>query len=150
MMRTVHDILQTKGTDVWSVTPDTTVYDALQVMADKNIGAVLVLDQASRVAGVFSERDYARRVALEGRTTHDTRVGDIMSERVFGVHPDQTVEDCMSIMTERHIRHLPVVGADGVVGVVSIGDVVKAMLSHQEFMIEQLEAYITGTPYRPE
>jgi CBS domain-containing protein len=150
MMRTVHDILQTKGTDVWSVTPDTTVYDALQVMADKNIGAVLVLDQASRVAGVFSERDYARRVALEGRTAHDTRVGDIMSERVFGVHPDQTVEDCMSIMTERHIRHLPVVGADGVVGVVSIGDVVKAMLSHQEFMIEQLEAYITGTPYRPE
>jgi CBS domain-containing protein len=149
-MRTVHDILQTKGAEVWSVTPDTTVYDALRLMAEKNIGAVLVFDETSRVAGVFSERDHARRVALEGRTPRDTLVGDIMSERVFGVHPDQTVEDCMSIMTERHIRHLPVVDADGVVGVVSIGDVVKAMLSHQEFMIEQLEAYITGTPYRPE
>lgn len=149
-MRTVHDILQTKGADVWSVTAETTVYDALQLMAEKNIGAVLVFDEASCIAGVFSERDYARRVALEGRTAQETLVRDIMSERVFGVHPDQTVEECMSIMTERHIRHLPVVDADGVVGVVSIGDVVKAMLSHQEFMIEQLEAYITGTPYRPE
>jgi CBS domain-containing protein len=149
-MRTVHDILRTKGTAVWSVSPDTTLYDALRLMADKYIGAVLVLDEESRVAGLLSERDYARKVDLEGRTARDTLAGDIMSERVFGVRPDQTVEDCMSIMTERHIRHLPVVDGDRVVGVISIGDVVKAVLSHQEFMIKQLENYITGTPYRPE
>jgi CBS domain-containing protein len=149
-MRTVHDILRTKGTAVWSVSPDTTLYDALRLMAEKNIGAVLVLDEESRVAGLLSERDYARKVDLEGRTARDTLAGDIMSERVFGVRPDQTVEDCMSIMTERHIRHLPVVDGDRVVGVISIGDVVKAVLSHQEFMIKQLENYITGTPYRPE
>jgi CBS domain-containing protein len=149
-MRTVNDILQTKGTTVWSVRPDTTVYQALELMAEKNVGAVLVLDEASCVVGVLSERDYARRVALEGRTARDTLARDIMSERVFGVHPDQTVDDCMSIMTERHIRHLPVEDGGAVVGVVSIGDVVKAVLSEKEFVIEQLEAYITGTPYRPE
>jgi CBS domain-containing protein len=148
-MRSVRDILQTKGKAVWSVSPDTTVYDALRLMAEKNIGAVLVLDETSCVAGVLSERDYARKVALEGRTERDTLVGDIMSEQVVGVHPDQTVEECMSIMTERRIRHLPVVDQDELVGVVSIGDVVKTLLSQQEFLIEQLEAYITGTPYRP-
>jgi CBS domain-containing protein len=148
-MRTVHDILQTKGTTVWSVTPDTTVYDALELMAEKNVGAVLVLDDEGCVAGVLSERDYARRVALEGRTARDTLAGDIMSTRVMGVRPDHTVEQCMAIMTDRHIRHLPVVDEDSLVGVISIGDIVKAVLSHQEFMIEQLENYITGTPYRP-
>jgi CBS domain-containing protein len=148
-MRTVHDILQTKGTTVWSVTPDTTVYDALELMAEKNVGAVLVLDDEGCVAGVLSERDYARRVALEGRTARDPLAGDIMSTRVMGVRPDHTVEQCMAIMTDRHIRHLPVVDEDSLVGVISIGDIVKAVLSHQEFMIEQLENYITGTPYRP-
>lgn len=149
-MRTVHDILQTKGTDVWSVTPDTTVYDALRLMGEKNIGAVLVLDEQCCVAGILSERDYARRVALEGRTARDTLARDIMSQPVVGVGPDQTVDDCMSIMTERRIRHLPVVDEGGVVGVVSIGDVVKAVLSEKEFVIQQLENYITGTPYRPQ
>lgn len=148
-MRTVRDILRTKGTDVWSVAPETTVYDSLRLMADKNIGAVLVLERGC-VAGVFSERDYARKVALQGRTSRDTAVGDIMSTRVVGVAPGQTVEECMAIITDRRIRHLPVVESDQVVGVVSIGDVVKALISHQEFMLEQLENYITGTPYRPE
>lgn len=149
-MRTVHDILRTKGTTVWSVAPDTTVHDALRLMAEKNIGAVLVLDEGGCVVGLLSERDYARKVALEGRTAQDTLVRDIMSERVMGVRPEQTVEQCMAVMTDRRIRHLPVVDDDGLVGVISIGDVVKAVLTHQEFMIEQLENYITGTPYRPQ
>lgn len=148
-MRTAQDILRTKGTDVWSVAPDTTVYDALRLMAEKNIGAVLVLEEDC-IAGVLSERDVARKVALQGRTAQDTVARDIMSTRVVGVGPGQTVEECMAIMTEKRIRHLPVVDADQVVGVVSIGDVVKAIISHQEFMIGQLENYITGTPYRPQ
>lgn len=149
-MRTVQDILRTKGTAVWSVTPGTTVYQALQLMAEKNIGAVLVLDDEGCIAGVLSERDYARKVALQGKTSRDTLVGDIMSARVVGVRPEQTIEQCMAIMTDRRIRHLPVVGEECVAGVVSIGDVVKAIISQQEFIIEQLENYITGTPYRPE
>lgn len=148
-MRTVQDILRTKGTAVWSVAPDTTVYDALRLMAEKNIGAVLVLEEDC-IAGVLSERDLARKVALQGRTPQETLASDIMSRRVVGVRPGQTVEECMAIMTEKRIRHLPVVDGDEVVGVVSIGDVVKAIISQQEFMIEQLENYITGTPYRPE
>ncbi|MEJ2211458.1 MAG: CBS domain-containing protein [Anaerolineae bacterium] len=148
-MRTVQDILRTKGTAVWSVTPDTTVYNALLLMAEKNIGAVLVLDEDC-LAGVLSERDLARKVALKDRTPRDTLAREIMSTRVVGVRPSQTVEECMAIMTDKHIRHLPVVDDDEVVGVVSIGDVVKTIISHQEFMIEQLENYITGTPYRPQ
>jgi CBS domain-containing protein len=149
-MRTVQDILRTKGTVVWSVTPDTTVYEALQLMAEKNIGAVLVLDEEGCVAGVLSERDYARKVILEGKTSRDTLARDIMSTRVVGVRPEQTIEQCMAIITDRHVRHLPVVDGDHVAGVISIGDVVKAIISQQEFMIGQLENYITGTPYRPE
>ena len=148
-MRTVQDILRTKGKAVWSVTPDTTVYDALRLMAEKNIGAVLVLEEDC-IAGVLSERDLARKVALKDRTPRDTLARDIMSTRVVGVGPGQTVEECMAIMTEKRIRHLPVVDGEEVVGVVSIGDVVKTIISQQEFMIEQLENYITGTPYRPE
>jgi CBS domain-containing protein len=147
-MRTVQDILRTKGTAVWSVAPDTTVYDALRLMAEKNIGAVLVLKE-ERIVGVLSERDLARKVALQGRTPQETKAEEIMSQRVVGVGPDQTVEQCMAVMTDKRIRHLPVVDGDEVIGVISIGDVVKTIISHQEFMIEQLENYITGTPYRP-
>ncbi len=147
-MRTVQDILQTKGSAIWSVAPDTTVYDALRLMAEKNIGAVLVLEEGL-IAGVLSERDYARKVALEGRRARHTLARDIMSTRVVGVGTDQTVEECMAVMTDKHIRHLPVVAGDEVVGVISIGDVVKAIISHQEFLLGQLENYITGTPYRP-
>ena len=148
-MRTVRDILQRKGTEVWSVTPETTVIDALKLMAEKNIGAVLVLDE-DRVAGVLSERDYARKVILQGRTSQDTTAREIMSERVVGVEPQQTVEECMALMTDKRIRHLPVVEGGEVIGVVSIGDIVKNIISEQEFLIEQLEHYITGTPYRLE
>ena len=146
-MRTVRDILQRKGTEVWAVSPETTVIDALKLMADKNIGAVLVLDE-DRVVGVLSERDYARKVVLQGRTSQDTVARQIMSGRVVGVEPQQTVEECMALMTDKRIRHLPVVEGGEVIGVVSIGDIVKNIISEQEFLIEQLEHYITGTPYR--
>jgi CBS domain-containing protein len=146
-MRTVRDILQRKGTEVWAVSPETTVIDALRLMAEKNIGAVLVLEE-DRVAGVLSERDYARKVVLQGRTSQDTTAREIMSSRVVGVEPQQTVEECMALMTDKRIRHLPVVEGGEVIGVVSIGDIVKNIISEQEFLIEQLEHYITGTPYR--
>jgi CBS domain-containing protein len=146
-MRTVKDLLAQKGKDVWSVAPDTTVIDALKLMAEKNIGAVLVLDEHC-VVGVLSERDYARKVVLQGRTSQDTTAQEIMSKRVVGVEPQQTVEECMALMTDKRIRHLPVVDGGEVIGVVSIGDIVKNIISQQEFLIEQLEHYITGTPYR--
>jgi CBS domain-containing protein len=148
-MRRVKDILRNKGTEVWSVAPGATVYDALRLMAEKNVGAVLVMEN-ERLVGVFSERDYARKVALRGKTDKDTQVRAIMTERVVCVRPEQTVEECMALMTDKRIRHLPVVQDERVIGVVSIGDVVKSIISTQEFVIEQLETYITGTPYRPE
>jgi CBS domain-containing protein len=142
-MPTVNDLLQTKGHTVWSVAPNTTVYEALELMADKNVGALLVLD-GGRVAGIFSERDYARKIILKGRASRETPVREIMTERVVFVRPEQTVAECMALMTHKHIRHLPVLAGDEVIGVISIGDVVKAIISEQEFMIEQLENYISG------
>jgi CBS domain-containing protein len=147
-MSTVRDILRSKGHDVWSIGCDVTVYEALKLMADRNVGAVLVMDGGS-LMGILSERDYARKVALYGKTATDTSVGEIMTERVVYVHPEQKTEECMALMTDKRVRHLPVLEEDQVVGVISIGDVVKAIISHQEFIIEQLEHYITGTPYQP-
>jgi CBS domain-containing protein len=147
-MRKVKDILRTKGSTVWSIAPDATVYDALALMADKNIGAVLVTE-AGEVAGILSERDYARKVVLQGKSAEDTPVREIMTERVMYVRPEQTVDDCMALMTDKHVRHLPVVEDDRLLGVISIGDVVKIIISEQEFLIEQLEHYITGAPPRP-
>jgi CBS domain-containing protein len=147
-MRTVRDILRSKGTTVWSVSPDESVYGALSLMADKNIGAVLVMEN-DRLAGIFSERDYARKVDLCGKKAQGTPVRDIMTEQVVGVRPEETVEECMALMTDKHVRHLPVVDGGEVIGVISIGDVVKSIISEQEFIIDQLETYITGTPYRP-
>jgi CBS domain-containing protein len=146
-VRTVKDILRTKGTDIWSIAPDDTVYDALTLMAERNIGAVLVME-SGRLAGILSERDYARKVDLLGKKAKDTPVGAIMTERVVCVRPDETVEECMALMTDKRVRHLPVLEDDQVIGVVSIGDVVKSIISEQEFIIEQLEHYITGTPHR--
>lgn len=146
-MTIVRNILQTKGTDIWSVGPDDTVYEALTMMAEKNIGAVLVMDKG-RLAGILSERDYARKVDLLGKKAADTPVGEIMTGRVLCVNPEQTMEECMALMTDKRVRHLPVIEGGRVVGVISIGDVVKSIISHQEFLIEQLENYITGTPYR--
>lgn len=141
-MYIVKQVLDGKGRDVWSVRSDNTVYEALEVMAEKNIGAVLVMD-GQKLAGIFSERDYARKVILEGKSSRETPVREVMTERVFAVRPDQSVEGCMALMTEKRIRHLPVMRDDRVVGVISIGDVVKAVISQQANQIEHLENYIT-------
>lgn len=147
-MTTVGDMLRSKGHDVWAIGPDATVYEALKLMAEKNVGAVLVLEGDCPV-GILSERDYARKVVLYGRSSRATAVREIMTERVVYVHPEQTAENCMALMTDKHVRHLPVLKGERVVGVISIGDVVKSIISAQEFIIEQLENYITGIPRRP-
>ncbi len=149
MKKTVKDILKGKGYDIWAVTPDDSVYEALKLMADKNVGAVLVMD-SGRLVGILSERDYARRVIFKGKLTENTPVHEVMTEKVLWVRPDQSVEECMALMTDKRVRHLPVFEDDELIGVISIGDVVKAIISHQEFMIEQLEHYITGGYLRPE
>ncbi len=144
-MESVNQVLQTKGHEIWSVTPEILVFDALKLIADKNVGALLVLE-GDKLVGIFSERDYARKVILRGKASTDTPVREIMSLQVFYVRPEQTIEECMALMTDRRIRHLPVLENDNVVGVISIGDVVKAIISEQEFTIKQLENYITGVP----
>lgn len=145
MMKTVQQILQTKGTNIWSISPDAPIYDGLKLMADKNAGALLVLE-AGQLVGIISERDYARKVVLQGKSATDTPIKEIMTSRVVCVYPKQTVEECMQLMTDNRVRHLPVLveGGQQVIGVVSIGDIVKAIISQQEFMIEQLQSYIVG------
>jgi CBS domain-containing protein len=142
-MKTIQQLLQTKGYDIWSINPEAMIFDALKLMAEKKVGALLVLD-AGKLVGIFSERDYARKVILHGKSSRNTPVREIMTERVIYVHLDQTIEECMALMTEKRVRHLPVMSGDQLVGVISIGDVVKAVISEQEFIIEQLENYITG------
>lgn len=140
-MKTVQQLLESKRYSVVSVPSSSTVLDALKVMAEKEIGAVVVIDN-DHLAGIFSERDYARKVVLQGKSSKDTPVREIMTEKVVCVRPEQTVEDCMGLMTDRRIRHLPVLDHKKVIGVVSIGDIVKEMLSEKEFVIRQLESYI--------
>jgi CBS domain-containing protein len=142
-MTLVKQLLRSKGSEVWTVAPDTSVYDALQTMADKNIGALVVVE-ANKVVGIISERDYARKVILQGKSSVHVPVKEIMTDRVFCVTPEYTIEQCMAVMTDKRIRHLPVLDNDKLVGIVSIGDVVKGIISNQEFMIEQLEKYIVG------
>ena len=142
-MRYVNDLLKMKGHDVWSVSPQECVYDALKLMSEKNVGALLVTDE-SKLLGIFSERDYARKIVLRGKFSRETPVEDIMSKKVAYVRPEQTIEACMALMTEKHIRHLPVMDNSNVVGIISIGDVVKAIISEQKFEIKQLETYVTG------
>lgn len=145
-MKMVKELLGEKASDIWSIGPDKSVYDAIALMAEKNIGA-LIVDEGSGLVGVFSERDYARKVILEGHSAYDTKVADIMSSNVAYVEPTQTVDDCMALMTQKHIRHLPVIDSDGELqGVVSIGDLVKSVIAEQEFIIEQMEHYISGRP----
>lgn len=142
-MKTVKQILKVKGSSVLSIQPDATVYDALKLMAEKNVGTLLILEKG-KLVGILSERDYARKVILKGKSSLNTPVRDIMTQRVMFVRPEQTVEECMALMTEKHIRHLPVLAGDQVVGIVSIGDLVKASIEEKDFMIKQLENYITG------
>lgn len=143
-MTTVAEILKTKAiAQVLRVAPDATVLDALRLMADKSVGALLVMD-GEKIAGIFTERDYARKVVLLGRSSGDTPVSEIMTRAVRFVHPDQSTEECMALMTENRVRHLPVVQDGGVVGLVSIGDLVKHIITQQQFVIEQMEQYITG------
>ena len=142
-MKKVRELLENKGTEVWSIAPDASVYDALAVMAEKNIGALPVMDEGT-LTGILSERDYTRNVVLQGRTARDTQVRDIMTERPVCVGPEQTVEECMALMTDKRVRHLPVLDDNQVVGIVSIGDAVKAIISEQQFIIEQLELYISS------
>ena len=139
----VEQILKQKGGALWSVPPDAMVIDALKLMAEKDVGALLVLG-AGRLAGIISERDYARKVILKGKTSLQTPVREIMTQVVVTVRPGNTVEECMGLMTEKRIRHLPVVVEGQVVGVISIGDVVKASLDAKDFVIQQLGNYITG------
>ncbi|MEJ2288748.1 MAG: CBS domain-containing protein [Deinococcales bacterium] len=140
----VRQLLQGKGASVWSVAPDDSVFEALELMAEKNVGALVVME-GDTLAGMFSERDYARKVILLGRASRDTAVRDVMSDHVVTVGPEKTVVDCMLAMTEHRIRHLPVVEEGRLIGLVSIGDVVKAIMSEQSFLIDQLQSYIQGT-----
>jgi len=143
MQKTVGQLLNAKGTEVWSIASDATVYDALCLLADKNIGALVVVDDG-KVCGIVSERDYARKITLLGRDSRDTKVAEIMTCDVTTVTRERTVSECMETITDKHIRHLPVVEDDKLVGLVSVGDVVKAVIAEQEFLINQLEQYITS------
>ena len=140
-MKSVRQLLQAKGRDIHSIAPDARVFDALKLMADKDVGALLVLDN-DKLAGILSERDYARKMILHGKSSLDTPVRQIMTERVICVQSKNTVDECMALMTDKRIRHLPVIENDKLVGVLSIGDLVKATISEQQFMIKQLESYI--------
>lgn len=142
-MKTVSDILNNKGSEIWSVAPTVTVYDAIALMSEKGVGALLVMDDGD-LAGIFSERDYARKVILAGKSSRDLPVQAIMTRRVLWVSPERTVQECMALMSDKRLRHLPVIDDEKVVGVISIGDLVKAIIHEQQFLIEQLQQYITG------
>ncbi|GAB3556622.1 CBS domain-containing protein [Spirosoma fluminis] len=143
----VRQILQGKAVNaLYAVSSDQTVLDALRLMAEKNIGAVLVVDQGE-LTGIFSERDYARKIVLKDRHSDDTRVADVMTTNVITIEPDQSLEDCMLIMSDRHIRHLPIVDKGELVGIISINDVVTSIIRDQKSRIDSLESYISGSPY---
>jgi CBS domain-containing protein len=144
MRTTVAHLLAAKGRDVWSVSPDTTVYEALETMSQKGVGALVVIGEDGALAGIMSERDYARKVVLLDRVSKTTEVREIMTGEVHTVTAQSSVADCMGLMTDKRIRHLPVIDKDRVIGVVSIGDIVKAVIQDQKFLIEQLEQYITS------
>jgi len=142
-MRCVNDILQEKGFQVFSISPDATVYEALQLMADKNVGSLMVMEGDSAV-GLISERDYARKIVLKGKFSKHVPVAEIMTRDIVRIGPDEDIEGCMELMTEKSTRHLPVFTDDRLIGIISIGDIVNAIIKHKEETIEQLEAYIKG------
>ncbi|MCU7892979.1 MAG: CBS domain-containing protein [Candidatus Thiodiazotropha sp. (ex Ustalcina ferruginea)] len=142
-MQTVNQLLQSKGFDVVTIDPNASVFEALKLMAEKRIGSLVVLENGD-VAGLFSERDYARNIILKGRTSKETRVEEIMTRHVIVTKPQQSVEECMAIMTDKRVRHLPVMQNEKLVGIISIGDLVKAIIEEQQFVIEQLVSYINS------
>jgi CBS domain-containing protein len=142
-MGKVRDILKTKGGATFSITPGTIVYEALEIMVGKNVSALVVMEN-EKLVGIFTERDYARKVILKGKTSKDTLIAEIMTEDLVTVTPDNTIDSCMRLMTSRFIRHLPVLENDQLVGIISIGDVVKFIIEEQKFIIENMEHYITG------
>jgi len=142
-MHTVKELLREKGSQVWTIAPKVTVYEALELMATKNIGALVVIE-AGNVAGIFTERDYARKVILKGRSSKTTTVGELMITDVLYVSPGDTIENCMALMTDKRLRHLPVMEDGKLAGIISIGDIVRVIISDREFTIRELERYITG------
>lgn len=143
-MGAVHHIIRSKGNKIFSIEPGTSVYSALEIMVEKNVSSLVVMEN-EKLVGIFTERDYARKVILKGKSSRDTPVGDIMTGNVITVSPDSTIDECMGLMTDNFIRHLPVVENDNLVGLVSIGDVVKYIIEEQKFIIENMEHYIGGT-----
>ncbi len=143
MVESVRLILKNKGSQIWSLAPDATVYEAIVMMSEKNVGALLVVSEG-KLVGIISERDYARKVILQGKSSIETLVGEIMTSPVIAVTPGHTVDECMQIMTSNHIRHLPVLEGEKLVGAISIGDLVKAIISTQADTIQHLDNYITG------
>jgi CBS domain-containing protein len=143
-MGKVRNILKSKDGGVFSVPPTITVYQAIELMCDKNIGGLLIVENDGSLVGIFTERDYARKLILKGRSSKETLIGDLMTTKLITVTPDNTVEDCMRLMTDKHIRHLPVLENGVLVGIVSIGDVVRSVIDEQKGIIEHLEHYITG------
>ncbi len=143
---TISQVLRSKGNGCWSIEPRATAYEALELMADKNVGALLVIE-GGKLIGIFSERDYARKVILKGKSSKDTTVGDLMSRPPICAGPNLTIKDCMVLMTSNHIRHLPILDGGTLVGILSIGDVVSAVISDQDTTIYMLENYISGNDY---
>ena len=143
-MTTIAQLLNTKGDQIWSVEPKATIFEALEIMSEKEIGALLVMVDG-KLTGIFSERDYARKVILKGKSSKETQVGELMTKKVFYIDPQKTINDCMAMMTAKRIRHVPVIEDNQVVGIVTIGDVVNQIISEQEVTINHLENYITGS-----
>ena len=143
-MTTIAQLLNAKGNQIWSVEPKATIFEALEVMSEKEIGALLVMEDG-KLTGIFSERDYARKVILKGKSSKETPVGELMTKKVFYIDPQKTINDCMAMMTAKRIRHVPVIEDNQVMGIVTIGDVVNQIISEQEVTINHLENYITGS-----
>ena len=142
-MKTVADILNAKGRQVFSAAPDDSVFDAIKMMSDKGIGGIVIMD-GDKLVGIMTERDYARKVVLDGKSSRNASVKEIMTDQVLCVTPEQTIDECMALMTDKRARHLPVLENDKVVGVISIGDLVKAVIHEQQILIDQLQNYITS------
>ena len=141
-MHTIGQLLESKGYDIWSIAPQAPAYEALQIMSEKDVGALLAIDDEEKLVGIFSERDYARKVILKGKSSKDTSVDELMTDVVFAIDPQDTIQDCMALMTTKHIRHLPVIKNERLIGIVTIGDVVNHIISSQELTIQQLERYV--------